>query len=136
MSKSRTFIEQEDEVEVGTFIIIFYIIGGYWPITNPSGIAFTYVSNIMQKNMLGIINNYYIPVVVGFLSALISPSHILVTNTSSGLFYTVDHMMDHLIEKIMSRLINDQNIFAPAANCTIPNDLLEMLKRGIESTYI
>lgn len=90
----------------------------------------------MQKNMLGIINNYYIPVVVGFLSALISPSHILVTNTSSGLFYTVDHMMDHLIEKIMSRLINDQNIFAPAANCTTPNDLLEMLKRGIESTHI
>lgn len=121
---------------MGTFIIIFYIIGGYWPITNPSGIAYTYVSNIMQKNMLGIINNYYIPVVVGFLSALISPSHILVTNTSSGLFYTVDHMMDHLIEKIMSRLINDQNIFAPAANCTTPNDLLEMLKRGIESTYI
>lgn len=44
--------------------------------------------------------------------------------------------MDRLIEKIMSRLINDQNIFAPAANCTTPNDLLEMLKRGIESTYI
>lgn len=32
--------------------------------------------------MLGIINNYYVPIVVRFFSALISPSRILVTNTS------------------------------------------------------